>query len=409
MDAASDELTRPLGANRIEGKASGRRFPVARILAAALSCVVVGAVGVALWFGDERGGLPHTRVPIGTRVDAPAPAPASPSGPVQTAPPTGTARSSASEIESASGVSVVRPAGTAAPSSVIVRAPESDAALAPAPDERVVEKSRYGVLPKIGADGARPAEVYARPVGSLPGGGKIAGRIAIVVGGLGISETATSEALAKLPPAVTLAFAPYGSDVAARAARARQAGHETMLQVPMEPFDYPDSDPGPHTLTTSAKAADNIEHLRWAMGRFTGYVGIMNYMGAKLTADSVALTPVLAEVGSRGLVMLDDGSSSRSVLTSVAGEGTGTRADLVLDAVARPDAIDKALQNLEATALSRGFALGTASALPVTIDRLQAWARKLEARGLLLVPASSAFGRGGRDKSAEKPGERASR
>jgi polysaccharide deacetylase 2 family uncharacterized protein YibQ len=401
VDAASDELTRPLGADRIEGKVPGRRFPVARAVAVVLSGLAVGAVGFALWFGDELGGLPHMRVAIGTRVDAPASPPAQPAAPA----PVETARRSADEVESASGVSVVRPAGTSAPSSVIVRAPESATALPPAPDERLVEKSRYGVLPKIGPDGARAAEVYARPVGSLPSGAKVAGRIAIVVGGLGISEMATSDAITKLPPAITLAFAPYGSDVAARAARAREAGHETMLQVPMEPFDYPDSDPGPHTLTTSAKAPDNIEHLRWAMGRFTGYVGVMNYMGAKLTADATALTPILREVASRGLVMLDDGSSSRSLVTSAAGEGAAARADVVIDAVARPDAIDKALQNLEATALSRGFALGAASALPVTLDRIQAWARKLDARGILLVPASSGFGRGGR----EKPAERASR
>ena len=38
-------------------------------------------------------------------------------------------------------------------------------------------------------------------------------RIAIVISGLGISAKATAAALAKLPPQVTLAFAPYASDV----------------------------------------------------------------------------------------------------------------------------------------------------------------------------------------------------
>jgi polysaccharide deacetylase 2 family uncharacterized protein YibQ len=400
VDAASDELTRPLGADRAEGKAPGRRFPAARFFAFALSGFAVTAIGLALWFGDNLGGVPHMRVQIDRRTDAPAPPQTEPAP----APPAETARRSADEVESASGVSVVRPAGTGAPASVFVRAPASGTGLEPAPDERLIEKSRYGLLPKTGPDGARPAEVYARPVGSLPGGAKVAGRIALVIGGLGISETATSDAITKLPPAVTLAFAPYGADVAVTAERARGAGHEIFLQVPMEPFDYPDSDPGPHTLTTAAKGPDNIEHLRWAMGRFTGYVGVMNYMGAKLTADAPALTPILKEIASRGLVTLDDGSSSRSLVSSLAGDSSA-RADVVLDAVARPDAIDKALQSLEAAALSRGFAIGTASALPVTLDRVQAWTRKLEARGILLVPASSGFGRGAR----EKPAERASR
>ena len=73
-------------------------------------------------------------------------------------------------------------------------------------------------------------------------------RIAIVVSGLGISAKATSAALASLPPGVTLGFAPYAGDVQHWVNQARQFGHEVLLEVPMEPFDFPDSDPGPHTL-----------------------------------------------------------------------------------------------------------------------------------------------------------------
>ena len=55
----------------------------------------------------------------------------------------------------------------------------------------------------------------------------------------------------KLPPAVTLAFTPYGADPTKLAERARAQRHEILLQVPMEPFDYPDNDPGPQTLLTT--------------------------------------------------------------------------------------------------------------------------------------------------------------
>ena len=36
--------------------------------------------------------------------------------------------------------------------------------------------------------------------------------VAIVVGGLGVGAAKTTDAIMKLPPAVTLAFTPYGSD-----------------------------------------------------------------------------------------------------------------------------------------------------------------------------------------------------
>ncbi|MFL5232537.1 MAG: divergent polysaccharide deacetylase family protein, partial [Microvirga sp.] len=175
-------------------------------------------------------------------------------------------------------------------------------------------------------------------------------------------------------------------------------GHEVMLQVPMEPFDYPDSDPGPHTLTTRAKPQENLDKLHWALGRFTGYTGVVNFMGAKLTSDEAALAPILREIGGRGLVFLDDGSSSRSLVGAVApsARAPAARADLVVDGTTQAEAVDRELGRLEEMAKKRGFAIGTASALPATVERILRWSRSLEAKGIQLVPVSSAYGPEGR-------------
>ena len=259
--------------------------------------------------------------------------------------------------------------------------------LAAAPDPRLVEPSAFGMLPRIGRDGAHPARVYARPASSKPGP-----RIAILVGGLGIGQSGTVEAIAKLPPDVTLAFAPYGEDLERMVSKARSDGHEVMLQVPMEPFDYPDSDPGPHTLTTRARGEENMDRLHWVMGRFTGYVGLVNLMGARMTADAEAFEPILQEIASRGLFFLDDGSSPRSVIASGDGRSLPAgRAHLVIDGVPRAEAIDAELKKLEETARRDGLAIGTASALPVTVDRIALWAKALESAGIQLVPVSSAM------------------
>jgi polysaccharide deacetylase 2 family uncharacterized protein YibQ len=205
-------------------------------------------------------------------------------------------------------------------------------------------------------------------------------------------------AIAKLPGLVTLAFAPYGQELEKQTAAARAEGHEIMLQIPMEPFDYPDNDPGPHTLTARGKPRENLDRLHWAMGRFTGYIGVVNFMGAKLTADEAALSPILREIGSRGLAFLDDGSSSRSVASAVAASAQmpAARADVVVDGTPHADAIDKELARLEEMAKKRGFAIGTASALPLTVDRIARWARALEAKNIQLVPVSNAFAPEGR-------------
>ena len=97
--------------------------------------------------------------------------------------------------------------------------------------------------------------------------------VSIVVGGLGVGAAKTTEAIMKLPPAVTLAFTPYGSDPGKLAERARAQRHEILLQIPMEPFDYPDNDPGPQTLLTTLGAEQNLDRLYWHLSRFQGNAG----------------------------------------------------------------------------------------------------------------------------------------
>jgi polysaccharide deacetylase 2 family uncharacterized protein YibQ len=256
-------------------------------------------------------------------------------------------------------------------------------------DQRLLDTSRHGAIPKIAPDGARPADIYARPV--KPQAGRAdAPRIAIVIEGLGIGATGTAEALAKLPAPVTFAFAPYGTDLERWVARARGEGHEVLLQIGMEPFDYPDNDPGPQTLLASLSPEQNIDRLHWFLSRFQGYVGVTSLMGARFTATDSALSPVIREAGKRGLIWFDNGTSPRSVAGQISGAANVpfAKADAVLDAVPTAAEIDNALARLEATARSRGLATGAASALPVTIERIAQWAKAAEARGIMLVPVS---------------------
>jgi polysaccharide deacetylase 2 family uncharacterized protein YibQ len=190
---------------------------------------------------------------------------------------------------------------------------------------------------------------------------------------------------------MSLGFTPYGDDLEAWAAKARENGHEIMLQVPMEPFDYPNNDPGPQTLLTTLPAAANLDRLTWVMSRMNGYFGLTSYMGAKFTASEEALAPVLTEAARRGLVFLDNGSSPRSLVSKLGPEAGATvaRAELVIDATPSAEAIDAALVRLEDQARKDGAVIGVASALPVTIGRLEQWAGQLTSKGIALVPVSA--------------------
>jgi polysaccharide deacetylase 2 family uncharacterized protein YibQ len=271
---------------------------------------------------------------------------------------------------------------------VVIHAPgeEPVVQLAALPEADLIEKTDQGLLPRVAPSGTRPLDAYARP--GVVNTGDL--RIAIVVGGLGLDAASTKRAIADLPGTVTLAFAPYGDSLPADIAAARSTGHELLLQLPLEPFNYPATDPGQNTLTTNASAEENQSRLHWLLGRLTNYVGVMNYMGAKFTSDIGPLAPVMREIGQRGLMYLDDGSSARSRAAEVAGTTTPfVRADLVLDADLSADAIDQNLKQLRAIAVQRGYAVATATAFPVTIERVAAFAKAAADKGITLVPISA--------------------
>ena len=273
-------------------------------------------------------------------------------------------------------------------------APASDAPPAAAPgappNQKLAEMTPNGLIPKVAADGMRPADAFAQPAKTLAGKPD-APRIAIVVTGLGVSDSATSDAISKLPGPVTLGFMPYGAEVASQVARARGQGHEILLQVPMEPFDYPNNDPGPQTLLTTLTQQQNMERLYWLMSRFQGYVGIESAMGARFTSSEQSFTPVLHETAKRGLIFVDDGSSPRSLASHIAGANNTpfAKADVVIDAVATPVEIDRALGRLETAAREHGAVVGVSSALPAAIEHIAKWAKGLEGRGIVLVPITA--------------------
>ena len=394
---AADDLNAPLGQHK------RRRLPklpisVPQMLAGVFGLFGLLVLGWAVLVTDPLGGQPTAVVPTAlsssgqAKVDAGgdgrqhahhdgtmngAPATVSAVAKLKSTPPPGS--STITIIDGSSGQS----------HEVVVPGKASDASSAAPVDHKLLEMTRHGAIPKIGANGVKPLTRYAE-TRKVPASQKDWPRIAIIVGGLGISASGTADALADLPAPVTFALTPYGTDLAQLAGSARAKKHEILLQVPMEPFDYPDNDPGPQTLLTSLSSARNIDRLHWLMSRFQGYVGVISYMGGKFTASEPSLQPVMRETAKRGLIFVDDGSSSRSIAGQLAGSQNlpFAKTSVVLDAVPTPTGIDQALARLELLARQKGNAVGLATALPATVARIAKWAKSAESRGFVLVPIS---------------------
>jgi polysaccharide deacetylase 2 family uncharacterized protein YibQ len=212
------------------------------------------------------------------------------------------------------------PARTAPPPTLPVPESETGSITLPeVPVAELVEESQYGPLPKIANDGRRPAEMYARPsrYAAAPAAGEPS-RIAVLLTGLGTGEGASPSLLKGLPPTVSVAFGAYGRSLQDAVTSARDEGHEVLLQIPLEPNNYPTEDPGPHTLLTTLPPAENLKRLQWLMSRYTGYVGVTNLMGAKFDTSAPSLQPVLEEMKRRGLLYVDDGATAESPATKIA-------------------------------------------------------------------------------------------
>jgi polysaccharide deacetylase 2 family uncharacterized protein YibQ len=330
--------------------------------------------------GDQQGALPSASPQ--TAALEPVPVQTESLGPAAATPP-------AAEQSAA-----VSPEATQAPASPAQ--PESaeetgSIALPPVPVPDLVEQSQYGPLPKVALDGKRPAEVYARPSSHAKAAMGGPARVAVLVNGLGLPDAPSSEVLEGLPAPISVAYAAYGRSLQELVTKARAAGHEVLLQIPLEPNNYPIEDPGPHTLLTTLPPEENLKRLQWLMSRYTGYVGITNHMGAKFETTREAMLPVLEEVKRRGLLYLDDGSvkgSAGEPIASTIGVDYAV-ANVRLDE--GPGGLAKALAELETLARERGTAIGVAKARATTVKQLADWADKLEAKGLVLVPVSAAM------------------
>jgi polysaccharide deacetylase 2 family uncharacterized protein YibQ len=260
-------------------------------------------------------------------------------------------------------------------------------ALSSAPAPGLVEETPTGPLPQVSEDGQKPWQAYARPFDSADQRPKIS----LVMMDLGLSRIATTAAIEKLPGEVTLAFDTQGTGTHEWLEKARTDGHETLLALPMEPFDYPDSDPGPDTMLSTLPNTENLMRLLQAMKKGTGYVGVTTFSGSLLTTTPTKLAPLLGEIRDRGLLFLDARMAPLSVAHDLAKDMKlpSAAATRRVDTDLSPLAIDESLRQLELTARTEGMAIGIAASTPIVLERIGLWLQDLPSRGFVLAPISA--------------------
>ena len=273
--------------------------------------------------------------------------------------------------------------------------------LNPAPDPRLVEQSRFGIIPKISSEGLKPFEIYSRPMVWS----KIAGpaspetdlrlvestnpKIGIIVSGAGLSYLATVEALIALPANVTFAFSPYANNAGSQVADARRDGHEVMLEIPMDSLNPRLQDPGRMALLTELETEQNLERLSWLMTRFTGYFATIPVMGERFLSQPEKLSPIIQDLSKRGLAIVYATDSPILEQLSHDFQIPYARTTVQIDAELDPISIRNKLANLENAAKMNGYAIGIMRPISMTTRQLETWIKSLADKAIELVPVSS--------------------
>jgi len=248
----------------------------------------------------------------------------------------------------------------------------------------MLEPGPHGPLPRIAPDGRLPWIVNN---GRFDHGTRKP-RIGIVLAGLGLNSQVTEDAIVQLPPEITLAFVPYAPDLPRWIELARQFGHEVLLSLPLESGSAADPGLGPRMLSTQASSAENLDRLRWVLSRASGYVGVLTWEGEKLMGSGQQILPVLQELASRGLMVVDSRQARSNVVQQQADAlGLPFAKSLgFLDAEAGVAALDRNLQQLENLSQRSGFGVAMAVAFPDNVKRLVDWSRTVGQRGFALAP-----------------------
>jgi polysaccharide deacetylase 2 family uncharacterized protein YibQ len=256
----------------------------------------------------------------------------------------------------------------------------------PEPNPALSEKSEFGNLPVISKDGLRPWRYYSKAFERK----RNQPMIAIIVTGLGTGREITQDVL-ELPEYVTLSFSPYASDIMTWSAAVRATGHELLIDVPLEPTDYPATDPGPKGLLLEKGPEEDEKRLQWVLSRFPAFIGIMTPRNEAFTANDEAMKVLLQSVANRGLLLVLSHEPARKETRDIldASHTPAIVATLSIDEELSPTAIQTRLAQLEEQARKNGYAIGVAGAYPLTIQQLKEWAQTLSEKGVVLVPASA--------------------
>lgn len=176
-------------------------------------------------------------------------------------------------------------------------------------------------------------------------------KVAIIIDDLGNGLKGTEQIFSLKAP-LTVAVMPLLPRSKMDAIRAKQAGFEVILHLPME-FNHGNKRwLGPGAITTQMSTEEIKRQVRKDLDSVPYVVGINNHMGSKATADERVMRAVLEVAKERNLFVVDSFTSPHSKMIPLAKKMgvPHARRTVFLDNVHSRAAIDKQLRVLHTKA-----------------------------------------------------------
>ncbi len=217
-----------------------------------------------------------------------------------------------------------------------------------------------------------------------------AASISIIIDDIGYSHTQGLKAIA-LPKAVTLSIIPTAPYANILGEKANNAGHETMLHIPMQAINKAPYEQ--QTLTTDMNKIQLQTTVSNFIDDFPYINGLNNHMGSLLTSKADHMDWLMETVSSHlsgPLFFVDSRTTVKTQALNRAQQFAipSTRRDVFLDNSINHDDIVTQIEILKQKAKTEGFALGIAHPHPTTIKILQQELPRLMAQGFELIPVS---------------------
>ena len=238
-----------------------------------------------------------------------------------------------------------------------------------------------------------PSEPPSEPLPAIERGEAL---VSLVIDDLGRSVETIAQ-LSALGVEISYSVLPFEIRTPQVVSDLRKRGAEILLHLPMEADGA--ADPGPGSLLRSMDGEELRRRTREALAAVPGAVGANNHMGSALSADGVALEPVLVELRAHGLFFLDSRTSADSVGFQLARELGVPAAErrVFLDREIDRDEIRVQFRRLLDQAAENGSAIAIGHPYEETLEVLREEIPRARKAGFRFVPVSSLVERSGVD------------